>query len=68
MRITDPVMTAKDIEKPSNYDDLRKEMMSKFDRKPDQNNQHDPETGEVPKPDIMSQLNGLMSRKRSLPV
>lgn len=68
MRITDPVLTVKDVDKPSNYDDLRKEMMSKLDRTPDQNNQHDPETGEVPKPDIMSQLNGMMSRKRSLPV
>jgi DnaB-like helicase C terminal domain len=64
MRITDRVLTTNDVDKPSTYDELRKELMTKLD-----NGSHGVVT-EAPveaaaEPAFMSRLDGLMTRKRA---
>ena len=63
MRITDPVMTGNDVDKPSSYEDLRKELLQKHDAKVQPKPEAVAESDEPVKSDVMSRLYEMMNRK-----
>jgi DnaB-like helicase C terminal domain len=63
MRISDRVMTVKDVDKPASYDDLRKELINKLDT--GSRSEVKPEPMEPEKNDIMSRLNEMMAKKHA---
>jgi hypothetical protein len=62
MRITDRVLTTNHVNKPASYDELRKELMAKFDHG---TNGAEPPVEVSTEPDYMARLDGLMTRKRA---